>query len=411
MTNVILTINAGSSSIKFAAYELASGALELMALGLIDGIGARATFSAHPVGAASTEFVFHEKHGVVSDKVALGAILDWLQEHEAGARVLAVSHRVVHGGPNFSRPMQVEAETLDILRQFTPLAPLHQPHNIAAVEAAVHAFPSAAQIACFDTAFHRVHPYIADIFALPRRFYEEGVRRYGFHGLSYEYITRRMRLESPVLAMGKVVIAHLGNGASLCATHDGRSIASTMGFTTLDGLPMGTRCGQIDPGVVLYLLTEKHMSAQAVFDLLYKESGLKGISGLSQDMRALEASDSPAAKDAIAYFVWRVRREIGSLAAALGGVDAVVFAGGIGENAWRVRESILRDMDWMGLRLDVDANAKNAPTISAPDSRVTALVMHTDEERMLAEHAAETLGLIGPAAVLRGTDFLCRTSI
>jgi acetate kinase len=279
------------------------------------------------------------------------------------------------------------------LRRLVPLAPLHQPHNLAAIEAARTAFASTPQVACFDTAFHRGQPFVCDTFALPRCYYDEGVRRYGFHGLSYEYITRKMMSIAPQIAGQNMIIAHLGNGASMCVVKNGRSFATTMSFTALDGLPMGTRCGQIDPGVLLYLMNEKKMSAEAISDLLYLNSGLKGMSGLSQDMRELEASESPAARDAIAYFVARIRREFGSLAAAVDGVQGLVFTGGIGEHAWKVREAILAGMAWMGIYIDREANRAGAPIITAKSSPVPVFVLPTDEERMIAEHTVETAGL------------------
>ncbi len=270
---------------------------------------------------------------------------------------------------------------------------MHAPHNLAGIEAALEVFPKAREVACFDTGFHRSHPFVADTFALPRSYYDEGVRRYGFHGLSYEFIARRLRAIAPALAAGRVIVAHLGNGASMCAMRNGRSVSSTMGFTPLDGLPMGTRCGQIDPGVIFYLMTEKGMDVSAVSDLLYKRSGLKGMSGLSHDMRILEASDSPAARDAIAYFVARIRHEIGALAAALDGVDAIVFTAGIGEHAWRVREAALTGMEWLGVRLDPEANRANAQIVTVAGSPTVVYVLPTDEERMIAEHTARTAGL------------------
>jgi acetate kinase len=299
----------------------------------------------------------------------------------------------VHGGPDHSTPVLIDDRTLASLRALIPLAPLHQPHNVAGVEAAMKAFPSIPQVACFDTAFHRSHPFIHDTYALPRSYYDEGVRRYGFHGLSYEFITRKLGRIAPEIAREGVIIAHLGNGASMCAVHDGRAVATTMGFTALDGLAMGTRCGQLDPGVALYLLTEKKMSADALSDLLWKGSGLKGMSGLSQDMRELEASDKPAARDAIAYFVSRIRREIGGLAAALNGAEAIVFTAGIGEHSWKVREAVLKDMEWMGVHFDAQANRANAQIISAEDSPTTVFVIPTNEELMIAEHTVATAGV------------------
>ena len=398
MTDVILTINAGSSSIKFAAYEIGTDSLRAVARGLLDDIGDQTTFTAGPADGPSERQPIAASKGSVDHRAALDLAVDWLRCHEEGCHVVAVGHRVVHGGPDHAEPVVIDDGTLNALRKFVPLAPLHQPHNLAGIEAALHAFPEASQVACFDTAFHRQHPFVADTFGLPRRFYDEGVRRYGFHGLSYEYLSRRLRTIAPALASGRVIIAHLGNGASVCALRDGRSVASTMGFTALDGLPMGTRCGQLDPGVVLYLLTERGMSADEITHLLYHDSGLKGLSGVSNDMRELEASQTPEARQAIEYFVARVRREIAGLAATIGGVDGIVFAGGIGEHAWQIREQILGDMAWLGVALDPVANANNAQRVSRPDSRVALLVIPTDEDRMIAEHTAEILGLMhGPA--------------
>jgi len=398
VSGLILTLNAGSSSVKFAAFAHEAAGLEALATGQIEGLGAKATFLARSVSGAKSEYAFDESGGRVDHRVAVGAILRWLGEARFDRDVVAVGHRIVHGGPDFAEPTRIDAALLARLRQFIPLAPLHQPHNLAGVEAALAAFPATPQVACFDTAFHRSHPFVEDTFGLPRSFYDEGVRRYGFHGLSYEFIARRLRAIAPTIAAGRVIVAHLGNGASMCAMRAGRSVASTMGFTPLDGLPMGTRCGELDPGVVIYLMAEKGMSADAISDLLYKESGLKGMSGLSHDMRVLEASDSPAARDAIAYFVARIRREIGTLASTLDGVDAIVFTAGIGENAWRVREAALTGLEWMGVRLDRETNRANAPAISAGDSPVRVFVVHTDEERMIAEHAAAVAGLPAHAA-------------
>ncbi len=393
MSGLILTLNAGSSSVKFAAFAHEAPELESLATGQIEGLGAKATFLAQSVSGATSEYAFDESHGRVDHRVAVGAILRWLGEARFDRDVVAVGHRIVHGGPDFAEPTRIDAALLARLRQFIPLAPLHQPHNLAGVEAALAAFPATPQVACFDTAFHRTHPFVEDAFGLPRSYYDEGVRRYGFHGLSYEFIARRLRAIAPAVAAGRVIVAHLGNGASMCAMRGGRSVASTMGFTPLDGLPMGTRCGELDPGVVIYLMAEKGMNADAISDLLYKDSGLKGMSGLSHDMRVLEASASAAARDAIAYFVARIRREIGALASTLDGVDAIVFTAGIGENAWRVREAALTGMEWIGVRLDREANRANAQLVSAADSRVAVLVVHTDEERMIAEHTAATAGL------------------
>jgi acetate kinase len=393
MRQLILTLNAGTSSVKFAAFSREAAGLEAMASGQIEGLDAKATFCAQMASGEKSEYAFDESHGHVDHRVAMEAIVKWVRQAHLDHDVAAVGHRIVHGGPDFAEPVRIDDAVMAKLRRYVPLAPLHQPHNIAGVVAALEMFPQAVQVACFDTAFHRSHPFIADAFGLPRSYYDEGVRRYGFHGLSYEFIARRLRVIAPAAAAGRVIVAHLGNGASMCAMRDGRSVASTMGFTALDGLPMGTRCGQLDPGVILYLMTERGMDASAISDLLYRESGLKGMSGLSHDMRVLEASDSPAVRDAIAYFVARIRREMGGLAATLDGVDAIVFTAGIGEHDWRVREAALSSMEWLGVRLDAEANRNNAPIISAADSATTVFVVPTNEERMIAEHAVATAGL------------------
>jgi len=392
MTSAILTLNAGSSSIKFALYRF-DGRLTPLASGQVEGIGADTQFSAKTESGQETRRAIGGAGGRATHATALKATVDWLNQMEADCRILAVGHRVVHGGPNYARPVRIEGDVLNVLRRLIPLAPLHQPHSVAGIEAALATFPDAVQVACFDTAFHRSHPFIADTFALPRRFYDEGVRRYGFHGLSYEYVARHLRVMAPEIADGRVVICHLGNGASACGIRGGRSIASTMGFTALDGLPMGTRCGQLDPGVVLYLMAEKSMSAAQISDLLYKESGLKGLSGVSHDMRALEASSDPAARQAIDYFAERVKREIGGLAAALGGVDAIVFTAGIGEHASGLRAHILDDLSWLGVKLDRDANRSNAERVTTPESSIPVYVVATDEERMIAEHTLACAGL------------------
>ena len=394
LSKVILTLNAGSSSLKFAVFSLADGgALNPLASGEIEGIGATAKGAVKTSSGDASELALDPKAGGVDHLAAMGAILGWLKEAGYADSVAAVGHRVVHGGPDLGQPILVNVEALAKLRRLIPLAPLHQPHNIAGIEAAMKAFPGTPEVACFDTAFHRGHPFVSDTFALPRSYYEEGVRRYGFHGLSYEYIMQTLRKIAPQNAREDVVIAHLGNGASMCAVHDGRSIASTMGFTAVDGLPMGTRCGQLDPGVLLYLMTEKRMSAEAITELLYKNSGLKGMSGISQDMRELEASDSPAAREAIDYFVARARRELAGLAAVVDGPEAIVFTAGIGEHAWKVREAILSGMEWMGIHLDIEANRASAEIISAKSSPAIVFVIPTDEERMIAEHTVVTAGV------------------
>jgi acetate kinase len=394
LDSVILTLNAGSSSLKFAAFRVADGAEPgLLASGQIEGIGATAKGAVKTASGETAELSFGQSVARVDHAAAMGAILDWLKKAGYDSSVAAVGHRIVHGGPDYAEPVLIDDPTLAKLRELIPLAPLHQPHNVAGVEAAMKAFPSTPQVACFDTAFHRSQPFINDTYALPRSYYDEGVRRYGFHGLSYEFITRKLRTLAPQIAREDVIIAHLGNGASMCAVRDGRAVATTMGFTALDGLSMGTRCGQIDPGVVLYLMTEKKMSGDAISDLLWKNSGLKGMSGLSQDMRELEVSDSPAAREAVAYFVSRIRRELAGLAASVNGAEAIVFTAGIGERSWKVREAALKDIEWMGVHLDVEANRANAQIISAKHSPTTVFVIPTNEELMIAEHTVHTAGV------------------
>ena len=388
MTPVHLTLNAGSSSIKFAAFAAqASG--RALARGQVESIGANPRFRVRhgEAGEQSAQLSRGDSHAA-----ALGQILGWIEDAMPDVTVAAVGHRVVHGGTEFREPVVLDAAIIAHLQKFVPLAPLHQPHNLAGIAAAEELFPGTPQIACFDTSFHRAHPFVNDTFALPRAFYDEGVRRYGFHGLSYEYLTRAMAGVAPDRAAGSVVYAHLGNGASMCAVLDGRSIGSTMGFSALDGLPMGTRCGQLDPGVVLYLMSEKGMDAAAISDLLYRQSGLKGLSEIGSDMRVLEASDSPRAAEAIDYFVFRIRRELGAMAAVLNGIDALVFAGGIGENSALIRGRVCADQAWLGLTLDPARNAAGGPVISAEASDVEARVIHTDEEGMIARHMAALLG-------------------
>jgi acetate kinase len=394
LDSVILTLNAGSSSLKFAAFRLANGGEpSLLASGQIEGIGATAKGSVKRASGETADLNFGGSLARIDHAAAMGAILGWLKKAGYDSSIAAVGHRIVHGGPDYAEPIRIDDATLAKLKALIPLAPLHQPHNVAGVEAAMKAFPSTPQVACFDTAFHRTHPFINDTYGLPRSYYDEGIRRYGFHGLSYEFITRKLRTIAPQIARDDLIIAHLGNGASMCAVHDGRAVATTMGFTALDGLSMGTRCGQIDPGVVLYLMAEKKMSADAISDLLWKDSGLKGMSGLSQDMRELEASEDPSARDAITYFVSRIRRELASLAAAVNGAKAIVFTAGIGEHSWKVREAALKDMEWMGVRLDAEANRANAQMISAKNSSTIVFVIPTNEELMIAEHTVSTAGV------------------
>jgi acetate kinase len=377
----ILTLNAGSSSLKFALFADPERAI---ARGQVEGLSAAARLICRDLGV-------NQPLTAASHAEALSGVLQLLARERPDAKIAAVGHRIVHGGPDFAAPVRLEEHALIQLSRLIPMAPLHQPHNLAAVAAARAAFPDAVQIGCFDTAFHRRKPRVEDLFALPRAFYDEGVRRYGFHGLSYEFLADALAKRFPAEAAGRVIIAHLGNGASMCALSAGRSIGSTMGFSALDGLPMGSRCGAIDPGVLLWLMREKGFSADDIENLLYTKSGLKGLSGVSQDMRDITAAGTPDAEEAIAYFVARCRREIGALAALLGGLDAIVFAGGIGENAHQVRARICDGLDFLGLVLDPARNASHATRLSADASRVTALMIPTDEEVIIARHTAELM--------------------
>ena len=391
MSDAVLVLNAGSSSIKFELFKVVGDHAETRLDGQMEGIGA----SPHLIARDMRRQVLadHRWPGPdVADHVtALVRIMESIGPAIADRRIIAVGHRVVHGGPDLADPMLVDDKAMETLRGLMPLAPLHQPHNIAGIEAAMRRFPGVPQIACFDTAFHRAHAWEADTFALPPEFYARGIRRYGFHGLSYEYISALLAAEDPALAAGRVVVAHLGNGSSLCAIHNGRSVDSTMGFTALDGVPMGTRCGQIDPGVLLHLMLTEKMDAAEITGLLYGNAGLKGMSGISQDVRDLEKSSDPRAAQALSYYAWRVRREIGALAAAMGGIDALVFTAGIGENARALRGTICQGLDHLGIRIDPEANQANAPEISAAGSHTRVLVRATDEEAMIARHVLTLL--------------------
>lgn len=381
--SAILTLNAGSSSLKFALFDIAADGPRETARGQIEGIGGESRMSAKaPDGALLVD----RSERIADHDAGMALILAWLNGAPGGGRVAAVGHRIVHGGPDFATPVELTDAIVAELGKLAPLAPLHQPHNLRGVEAAAKAFPEATQIGCFDTAFHRGHPWVNDVFALPRTWYDKGVRRYGFHGLSYEYVTGRLAEVAPMHAQGRLVVAHLGNGASMCAIRDGRSVGSTMGFTALDGLPMGTRCGQIDPGVLLYMMIEHGMDAGALTDLLYRESGLKGLSGLSNDLRTLEASGAPDASAAIDYFVFRIRRELGAMAAILGGIDALAFAGGIGENATAIRERVCQGFEWLGIEIDSHRNRTGEMVISSDRSRCRVFVVKTNEELMIARH-------------------------
>ena len=389
MTNRIAVINAGSSSIKFALYEATSEETRLFR-GQIDGIGVAPHLT-----------ITDSKGGVVEDRAfpsegfdhdaATREILTAGAALTRGASVVGFGHRVVHGGLRYDSPVRVTQGVLDDLAKLSPLAPLHQPHNLAPIRTIMRVAPQIPQVACFDTAFHRSQSHLAQAFALPRRFADAGVRRYGFHGLSYAYLVSRLRELAPELDNARIVFAHLGNGASMCAVKDGRSVATTMGFTAVDGLMMGTRCGAVDPGVILYMMQAHGMDAAAIEDLIYRQSGLLGVSGLSSDMRALRASSAPAAGEAIALFVYRIVRELGSLVAALGGIDALAFSGGIGEHDALTRAQVVDGSRWIGAVLDPDRNARGDGRISADDSAVSVWAIPTDEERLIARHTMALL--------------------
>ena len=391
LAETILVLNAGSSSIKFELFEVGAGdRLESRFSGQIEGIGVRPRLLARArSGEALADRVLPLEQAT-DVETALSVVEAWL-EAELDAPLSAVGHRVVHGGPAFLAPVRVDERVLATLETLVPLAPLHQPNNLAPIRAFLRRRPELPQIACFDTAFHRTHGELADRFAIPEALWEEGIRRYGFHGLSYEYIASRLAELDPELARGRVIVAHLGSGCSMCALRGGKSVESTMGFTALDGLPMGTRPGQLDAGVVLHLLTAKGMDARALERFLYHECGLKGLSGISNDVRLLLASSDPRAKLALDFFVYKIAQMTGWLTAALEGLDGFVFTAGIGENAPTIREAVAHRLGWLGMRLDPRANATGGPLISAPDSRLRVWVIPTDEELMIARH---TLALL-----------------
>lgn len=391
MAQAILTLNAGSSSLKFALFETRGDApLTRVRQGEVEEIAS-----------AAPRFTARDAAGVVladerwsgGFEALLARVIDWNQAHLDGDQLAAVGHRVVHGGLDYSHPERVTPDLMAHLEALVPLAPLHQPYNLAPIRAIAAARPGLAQVACFDTAFHRTLPPIATRYALPREYGE--VRRYGFHGLSYEYIAGRLAQVAPALAKARVITAHLGNGASLCAMDAGRSVDTTMGFTALDGLVMGTRCGAIDPGVLLYLEQQRGMAPKAVEDLLYKRSGLLGVSGLASDMRALLDSEEAAAKEAVELFVYRIAREAGALTSSLGGLDGLVFTAGIGEHAPQVRAGACERLAWLGVELDPDANAHGETVISTPASHVQVLVIPTDEEATIASHTLEVVSAAG----------------
>jgi acetate kinase len=389
--DAVAVLNAGSSSIKFSLFAANGGELDLVARGQAEGLFTSPRFVAKDADGK----IIAEKSWGDGVQLGHGGALDHLvaflrtdfREHQ----LVAVGHRVVHGGLEYSKPVRVDAAVVGALEKFVPLAPLHQPHNLAPIRALMERAPTMPQVACFDTAFHRGQPAVAQAFALPKAITDRGVRRYGFHGLSYEYIAQVLPQYDARAAAGGTVVLHLGNGASMCAIAAGRSVASTMGFTAVDGLPMGTRCGNLDPGVMLYLIDELRMDARAIEKLIYQQSGLLGVSGVSSDMRTLEASADPAAKLAIDLFLYRIGRELGSLAAALGGLDAIVFTAGIGENSRTLRARVCADAAWLGVDLDTAANETNGPRLSTAASRVAAWVVPTNEELMIARHTRRVL--------------------
>jgi acetate kinase len=395
MNDYTVVVNAGSSSLKFSVYRRAeSDSWTLEARGQVEGIGTSPKFSAKdgadkPIGDVALDPTIRDA------RAALGFVANWLRDRYHGAHVCGVGHRVVHGGAQYSGPTIVTPEVMENLRALIPLAPLHQPNNLSAIEAVWERLPGVPQVVCFDTSFHRGQPAVAQLVPLPREIRDTGVQRYGFHGLSYEYIASVLPSVAPEIAGGRVVVAHLGSGASLCALKGGKSVDSTLGFTALDGLCMGTRPGTLDPGVVLYLFQALGLSVKEVETILYKKSGLIGISGISNDMRSLLASDEPAARLALDYFVYRAAKEIAAMTAALGGIDGLVFTAGIGENSPEIRKRICVASAWLGIELDEDANARKAPRITSQASKVPAWVIPTNEELMIARHTGALLGLGG----------------
>ena len=394
MDDYAVVLNAGSSSLKFCVYRRPEAdGWSLASRGQIEGIGTSPQFSAKD-GAGNPVDKRALGKTVVDARTALDSLAGWLRTQYGGARVVGIGHRVVHGGARFNGPTIITPQVLDELRELIPLAPLHQPHNLAAIEAASERLPDVPQVACFDTSFHRGRAAVAELVPLPREITKPGVQRYGFHGLSYEYITSVLPQVAPEIANGRVVVAHLGSGASMCALRNGKSVDHTLGFTALDGLCMGTRPGALDPGVVLYLFQNLGLPVKEVETILYKQSGLLGISGISNDMRDLLGSRSPEARLAVDYFVYRATKEIGSLAAVLGGIDGLVFTGGIGENSAEIRGRLCEACAWLGVELDADANARNDARISRRDSRVSAWRIATNEELMIARHTGLLLGLL-----------------
>ena len=380
----IAVLNAGSSSIKFSLYEAKS--LQVMLRGQMEAIHSSPRFMSRDAAGTLVDEVSWPAGTPLGHDGALDHIVAYARKVLGDTPLAAVGHRVVHGGLDYDAPVRVDTTVLAKLQTYVPLAPLHQPHNLAPIRRLLERAPGTPQVACFDTAFHRSQPEVAQMFALPRAIRDLGVRRFGFHGLSYEYIASQLATLDPALARGHVIVLHLGNGASMCALNAGRSVTTTMGFTAVDGLMMGTRCGALDPGVILYLMQSQGMDARAVEKLIYQESGLLGVSGIASDMRTLLASPEPSARMAVDLYVYRIRRELGALAAVLGGVDAIVFTAGIGENSSEIRSRVCRDAAWLGVELDPAANDSGARRISSPSSRVSVWRVPTDEEGVIARH-------------------------
>jgi acetate kinase len=391
MAQCIAVVNAGSSSVKFGFYD-SEGDKPLLLKGQVEQIGVSPSLTASDGSGNDLVQKVWPAEGFGHPQ-AMDAILETARELLPGSTVMGVGHRVVHGGTHFATPVEINAGIIAELEKLSPLAPLHQPHNLAPIKSIAEDMPHIRQVACFDTAFHQTQPHLAQAFALPREISESGVRRYGFHGLSYEFVSGRMRELAPEYANKRLIIAHLGNGASLCAIRDGRSVATTMGFTAVEGLMMGTRCGSIDPGVLIYLMDEHGMDARALEKLVYKQSGLLGVSGISSDMRTLRASDDPRAREAIDLFIYRIVREIGSLSAALGGLDGLVFTGGIGQRDAKTRREVAEGCGWLGAELDEDRNGGGEGLISTDSSQLPIWVIPTDEERIVARQTAAILGI------------------
>jgi acetate kinase len=399
MADVVGVLNAGSSSFKFSLFAQSAQGAQVVARGQAEALYTAPHFIAKDQSGAVLGEKWWGDNVQLGHAGALDYLVAFLRERLAEHRLVGVGHRVVHGGLEYSKPVRLDAGIVAALEKYIPLAPLHQPHNLAPIKALLERAPQLPQVACFDTAFHRGQPSVAQAFALPKAITDRGVLRYGFHGLSYEYIAGVLPKYDARAAVGRTVVLHLGNGSSMCAIDNGRSMASTMGFTAADGLPMGTRCGNLDPGVVLYLIDEMKMDARAVEKLIYQQSGLLGVSGISSDMRTLQESNDPRAKAAIDLYVYRIGRELGSLAASLGGLDGVVFTAGIGENSASLRERVCRDAAWLGIELDAEANARGGPRISAAGSGTTAWVIPTNEELMIARHTREIIApAVKPAA-------------